>query len=54
MQILKGLKEGLDRAAILSSLEAYFEVRGDDLPRDLDEFVLLLRNNGLLPADFSL
>lgn len=54
IQILRGLKEGLDRATILAALEDHFEVRGDDLPRDLDEFVLLLRNNGLLPADFSL
>ena len=54
IQILKGLKEGQDRAAILAALEGFFEVRGDDLPRDLDEFVHLLRNNGLLPADFSL
>ncbi len=54
VHILKGLKEGLDRAAILASLEGHFDVRGDDLARDLDEFVHLMRSNGLLPASFSL
>ncbi|MBW2731537.1 MAG: PqqD family protein [Deltaproteobacteria bacterium] len=54
MKILEGLKQGLSRAEIVFALEEHFEVRGDDLARDLDEFVLLLRRNQLVPADFSL
>ena len=53
MLILRGLKDGLDRDAILAALGEHFDVRGDDLARDLDEFVRLLRNNALLPVDFD-
>jgi len=52
--ILKGLADGLGREAIVASLEESFEVQGGDLPRDVDEFIHLLRESGLIPSDFSL
>lgn len=54
LAILKGLREGLGEEAIIADLEQRFEVRGDDLLRNLDEFLHLLRKNGLIPRDFSL
>lgn len=53
-QILKGLAEELEREAIVASLTESFEVEGADLNRDLDEFIHLLRDSGLVSQDFSL
>ncbi len=52
--ILDALKEDLDREEILARLDEQFDVREDDLERDLGEFVETLRRNELLPGDFSL
>ncbi len=54
--MLEGLKEGLGRAGILQKLQESFDcsAEGWDLDRDLDEFILLLRENGILPSDFEL
>jgi len=53
--ILEALKEGLDRGGVVARLEEQFEVGEEaDLERDLDEFVFMLRENGVLPADFEL
>ncbi len=52
--ILHALKEGLKREAIVLLLKQSFEIIGDDLERDLDEFLFLLRENGVLPQQFSL
>lgn len=52
--ILDELKEGRGREAIVAALEERFEVAGEDLERDLDEFLLLLRRNSLLPQDYSI
>lgn len=54
LTILQGLKEGLEREALLAKLGDAFDVDGADLERDLDEFVGLLRQNHLVPRDFSL
>ncbi|MCB9680073.1 MAG: HPr-rel-A system PqqD family peptide chaperone [Alphaproteobacteria bacterium] len=54
LQILRFLQEGADRSAILAGLQARFDVRGDDLTRDLDEFVSTLRRQGLVGQDFGL
>ncbi|MEK7706242.1 MAG: PqqD family protein [Myxococcota bacterium] len=52
--LLKELKDGRDRAALVASLRESFEIRGEDVERDVDEFVALLKSNGVLPADFVL
>jgi len=52
--ILEGLREGLDRGALVARLRGAFEVRDEDVERDLDEFVFLLRENGVVPQDFRL
>jgi hypothetical protein len=52
--IIEGLKEGLDRGPLLASLRDAFEVGSEDLERDLDEFLYLLRENGILPNGFQL
>jgi len=49
--LLEGLKDGLDRAGLLGRLEERFDTTGADLERDLDEFLTLLRHNGVLPDD---
>lgn len=54
--MLEALKEGLGRADTLSRLHETFDLGSGewDLDRDLDEFILLLRENGILPSDFEL
>ncbi len=52
--ILRGLQQEQARAEIMGLLEAAFGIGEADLNRDLDEFVGQLRNQGLLPLDFSL
>ncbi len=52
--ILLALKEGLEREAVIVALKSDFEIIGDDLERDLDEFLFLLRENGVLPSQFTL
>jgi hypothetical protein len=53
LAILGALKEERGPAEIIAVLEQSFEVVGQrDLRRDLDEFVHLLRQNGLVPHDF--
>jgi len=52
--VLQCLKEGLDRTAILEKLKASFEMGEEDVERDVDEFIFLLRENGVLPAEFVL
>jgi hypothetical protein len=52
--ILHALRDGAGREAILAALDEGFETAGEDLERDLDEFLFLLRENGVLPARFTL
>jgi hypothetical protein len=52
--ILLALQEGLAREAVIMALMSDFETTGDDLERDLDEFLFLLRENGVLPSHFTL
>ena len=52
--ILEGLKEGLDREGMVERIREGFEVEDEDIGRDMDEFVFLLRENGILPSDFTL
>jgi hypothetical protein len=52
--ILQGLKDGLDREALIQSLHEAFETEEADLDRDLDDFIFLLRENGVVDPEFTL
>ena len=52
--ILRGLQEGKSRPELLARLEAAFEIGETDLHRDLDEFIQILRDNGVVPKAFLL
>ena len=52
--LLHAFKEGLGRQEAVERLETKFDTQGANLPREVDEFVLLLRQNGVVPSDFSL
>lgn len=52
--ILERLRDGGTLEQTLAALEAAFEPSGNDLRRDVLEYVSLLREHGLLPADFEL
>ena len=53
--MLDGLKRGLSREAIVDELREGFEIGDDEDPdRDLAEFVLQLKRQNLIPADFEL
>jgi hypothetical protein len=51
--VLQALKEGLGRDVIAQRLVDRFEKPSQDPTRDVDEFVRLLRQYGLVPGDFS-
>ncbi len=51
--ILEGLKRGLAFEQLQQELASRFEVRGEDLARDVDDLVASLRLYGLVPSDFA-
>ena len=51
--LLRGLKEGLGPDELIARLEESFDVTDADLSRDIDEFLELLRYNGVLPQEGS-
>ncbi|MGB5373694.1 MAG: PqqD family protein [Polyangiales bacterium] len=51
--LLGGLKEGLGPDELIARLEESFDVTDADLSRDIDEFLELLRYNGVLPQEGS-
>ncbi len=51
--VLQALKEGLDRQSIARRLAERFDRAHDDLPRHVDEFILLLQQHNLLSNDSS-
>lgn len=51
--LLRGLKEGLGLDELIARLEESFDVTDADLSRDIDEFLELLRYNGVLPQEGS-
>ncbi len=55
MEILKKLKEDATRADILNALHETFDVveGEDDLERDIDEFVQLLKRNYVVGNDYE-
>jgi len=52
--VLRALKEGLSRTEITRRLADRFEGPTQDLARDVDEFIHLLRQNNLVPPQFTL
>lgn len=54
MVLLHSLRDGLTRAQIVERLRTEFQVDDADLESDVGEFVRLLVQQGLLPAEFSL
>ncbi len=52
--ILLGLRDGQSREQLRETLEDEFEVASADLDRDISEFLFVLRNQQLLPAEFDL
>ncbi len=53
--IFEGLKAGCGREQIVADLEKTFNTTAeDDLQRDLDEFVHMLRQSDLLPEEFTI
>ena len=53
-EILRALMQDGDRPRVLEALQRRFDVRGFDLERDIGEFILQLREHGLVPEGFSL
>jgi hypothetical protein len=49
--VLQSLKEGLDRDAIARRLGERFEGPTQDLSRDVEEFIRLLRQHNLISAN---
>jgi PqqD family protein of HPr-rel-A system len=54
LAIIQMIKQGRGRDEIVAHLEQAFLINGQDLHRDLDEFLHLLRSNALLPQGFTL
>ena len=53
VELLRGLMDGRSRPELLAALSQKFTIGDHDLQRDLADFVLLLRQQGLVPEDFS-
>ncbi len=52
--ILAALREGLSRPEIAVRLRERFTVHTQDLESDIGEFIQLLRQHGIVPAEFSI
>ncbi|MCK5796266.1 MAG: HPr-rel-A system PqqD family peptide chaperone [Deltaproteobacteria bacterium] len=52
--ILEGLRAGKSRSGLVEDLEEHFDVAGEDLSRDLDDFFQTLRREGVVELDFHL
>jgi len=48
LAIVEGLKQDLGREALIALLRERFETLDEDLPRDVDEFMGLLRQQNLI------
>ncbi len=46
--VLQAMKEGLGRDAIGERLKARFDARGADVARDVEDFVALLEQHGIV------
>jgi hypothetical protein len=49
--VLSAMKEGLSRQAISARVRERFDAHRADVDRDVDDFVALLRQNGILAED---
>ncbi len=52
--VLQAMKEGLAREAIGARVRERFQAGGADVARDVDDFIALLRQHGIVPEDASL
>ena len=52
--LLEGIRDGLGLEALAELLEERFEIHGEDLSRDVLEFVRVLQDEGVLPRAFEL
>ena len=52
--ILEGLRQELSREQIVELLRQRFAMGQEDLNRDVDDFLGILRREDILPADFML
>lgn len=52
--IIEGLRLGYDRPKIVALLCERFETANEDIDRDVDDFVGILRGEEILPTDFVL
>jgi len=52
--ILEALKDGLERDDLIARIGDRFDVGAEDLHRDVDEFLHLLRSYGVVAHDFSI
>ena len=51
--ILHGLREGLSRGELRERMRQRFELQGEELDRDISDFLGLLRQHELIPNDFN-
>lgn len=51
--VMRALRSGRSREEVLAAMRDAFEVGSADLEHDLDEFVALLRREGLVSRDFE-
>ncbi len=51
--VLQSLKDGLGKDAIAQRLAERFQKPAEDPTRDVDEFIRMLRQHGLVSSDFS-
>lgn len=50
LSVLQAMKEGLSMDAVAERLRGRFDARGADVGRDVDDFVALLRQHGIVDA----
>jgi PqqD family protein of HPr-rel-A system len=55
LAILQAIRDGLDRVATSARLRERFELRGEEnVESDVADFVQMLGQNGLVPAEFTI
>jgi len=54
LAIIHALREGRTRAEVIARLRNNFTVEKADLDSDLGDFIRLMIQHGILPADFSM
>ena len=54
LEILRAIQAGAGKEQVVARLKELFAVEGEDLDRDIEEMVHLLRRHALVPHDFEL